>query len=234
MNPSPKVYIPYMADHAHTVAAGMLHHGVRAEVLPEPDDESMSIGLDLCRGRECLPCFLCTGDILRRCRRSDFDPEDAVFFMPTGPGPCRFGQYHVLQKQILEAQGYGAVDLASPTTEDSYALFGGDPKALRKLAWQGIVAVDLLCKLLHEHRPYEVQAGSTDVAYRESLEEVIAATRAGGGTALVEALGSAVEQGQPLAAAGVPQLDQRLVAVGEDLDGGAVHQQLQPDDALDH
>lgn len=182
------VYIPCMSDHAYTVAAAMRHHGVEAEVLPPPDRESMSIGLNLCRGRECLPCFLCTGDMLRACRRPGFDPSRAVFFMPKGPGPCRFGQYNVLQKSILEEQGFPEVEIVSPTTDDSYKLFGDDPTALRKLAWQAICSVDLLARVLHEHRPYEVEPGGADAAYRPSLQELVTAVEAGGGDAVVEAL----------------------------------------------
>ena len=138
------IYLPRMSDHALAVAAAMRAVGLDAEALPEPNEASMAAGVALCRGTECLPCFLCTGDLLRKCREPGFDPRRAVFFMPTGPGPCRFGQYRVLQKSILEDQGFGGVDIVSPTTDDSYALFGDDPVRLRKLAWQGIVAVDLL------------------------------------------------------------------------------------------
>jgi predicted nucleotide-binding protein (sugar kinase/HSP70/actin superfamily) len=182
------VYLPCMSDHAHTVAAAMRHHRIEAEVLPPPDAESMALGLSLCRGRECLPCFLCMGDILRACRRPGFDPKRAVFFMPKGPGPCRFGQYHVLQKTILSEEGFSEVDIVSPTTDDSYQLFGNDATGLRKLAWQAIVAVDLLTRVVHEHRPYEVVPGSADAAYRSSLDDLVAAIAAGGGDEAVEAL----------------------------------------------
>jgi predicted nucleotide-binding protein (sugar kinase/HSP70/actin superfamily) len=187
-NRPPTVYIPCMSDHAHTVAAAMRHHGVDAAVLPPSDHETLALGLSLCRGRECLPCFLCTGDMLRACRAPGFDTSRAVFFMPRGPGPCRFGQYNVLQKNILAEEGFPEVKIVSPTTDDSYALFGDDPTAMRKLAWQAIVAVDLLTRVLHEHRPYETVPGSADAAYRASLDDLVAAMEAGGEEAAVEAL----------------------------------------------
>ncbi len=188
------VYLPHMSDHAYTVAAAMKRFGVDASVLPPPDRESMAMGLGLCRGRECLPCFLCTGDMLRKCREPGFDPTTAVFFMPKGPGPCRFGQYNVLQKEILAGEGFPDVEIVSPTTDDSYALFGDDPTGLRKLAWQAIVSVDLLTRVLHEHRPYEVVAGSAEAAYRASLDDLVAAVEAGGGEAVVEALTRTAER----------------------------------------
>ena len=112
------IYLPRMSDHALTVAAAMRAVGLDAQALPEPDEESMATGLALCRGTECLPCFLCTGDFLRKCREPGFDSRRAVFFLPTGPGPCRFGQYRTLQKTLLAEQGFGDVPLVSPTTDD--------------------------------------------------------------------------------------------------------------------
>ena len=185
------VYLPYLSDHALTVGAAMRHHGIHAEVLPSPNQESMALGLSLCRGRECLPCFLCVGDLLRKCREPSFDAQRAVFFMPTGTGPCRFGQYNILQKSILAQEGFPEAEVVSPSTADSYALFGSDPVGLRKLSWQAIVAVDLLTKVLHEHRPYEVVPGSADEAYRAGLDDLVDAIEAGGGDEVVQALGHA-------------------------------------------
>jgi len=182
------IYLPRMSDHALAVAAALRSVGLDAEALPEPDEDSMAAGLAHCRGSECLPCFLCAGDFLRKCREPGFDPRRAVFFLPTGPGPCRFGQYRVLQKAILAEQGFGTVEIVSPTTDDSYALFGDDPVRLRKLAWQGVVAVDLLTRVLHEHRPYEVVPGTSDEAYARSLDDLVRALEAGGGAHLVRSL----------------------------------------------
>jgi predicted nucleotide-binding protein (sugar kinase/HSP70/actin superfamily) len=154
----------------------------------------MALGLSLCRGRECLPCFYCVGDILRKCREPGFDPSAAAFFLPTGPGPCRFGQYRVLLEAVLAGQGVGYVEIVSPTTDDSYALFGQDPRRLRCRAWQAIVAVDLLAKLLHERRPYETTPGACDRAYHDSLEDIVAALGTGGLRALARALRAAAER----------------------------------------
>ena len=189
-----KVLIPRMSDHAFLVAGVMRGMGIDAHVLPEPDDESMAIGRALCRGRECLPCFLCTGDILKKCREPDFDVDDHLFFMPRGPGPCRFGQYSVLQKQILSEEGFPNANLFSPTTEDSYALFGDDPLELRKRAWMGIVCADFLAKALHELRPYELEKGQTDRVYRACVDRAVEAAEAGAREHMVDAMAWSAEQ----------------------------------------
>lgn len=182
------VYIPYMSDHALVLAAALRHHGIRSEALPPPTDETMDIGLSLCRGRECLPCFLAIGDVIRACRTSGFDTNRSAFLLPGSPGPCRFGQYRILQRALLDRQGFADAEILSPTSENSYRGFGERPRALRLLAWSGVVSIDLLLKLLHEFRPYELESGVTDAAYARGLEHLCAAMELGGGAHLMRAM----------------------------------------------
>ena len=181
------VYVPYMSDHAVAFTGALEHFGIPSAVLPPPDAESLAIGLDLCRGRECLPCFLSTGDIIRACRHG-LDPETSVFLMPASPGPCRLGQYRVLQRQLLDQEGFGALEIISPSPDNSYRGFGTRPRALRLLFWNGAVAVDLLLKLLYEFRPYELVPGATDAAYQRGLVMIHDAMAAGGRPALTRAM----------------------------------------------
>lgn len=182
------VYVPYMADHGHTIVAGFQHHGIPSEALPPPDDESLTIGLRLCRGRECLPCFLSVGDVIRKSRAPEFDPESSAVFLPGSPGPCRFGQYGPFLRDLLEREGLGGIELLGPSAENGYRGFGERPTALRILVWQGFVAVDLLHELVRRHRPYEREPGASEVAYDESLTEIVAAVRCGGGSRLVRVM----------------------------------------------
>jgi len=54
--------------------------------------ETVRIGKELSFGQRCYPLALTTGDMIKATRRPGFDPEKSAFFMPTGKGPCRFGQ----------------------------------------------------------------------------------------------------------------------------------------------
>jgi len=182
------VYVPYMSDHVFALTAALRHHGIRSEVLPPSDDETMDIGLGVCRGRECLPCFLATGDLIRACRSAGFDHARAAFLVPGSPGPCRYGQYRVLQRALLDREGFQDAEILSPTSENSYRGFGEHPQALRTLVWSGIVATDFLLKLLHEFRPYELERGAADVAYQRGLDRLQAAMERGGARALTAAM----------------------------------------------
>jgi predicted nucleotide-binding protein (sugar kinase/HSP70/actin superfamily) len=153
----------------------------------------MAIGLRICGGRECLPCFLAMGDVIRRTEEPDFDADRFAFYFPTASGPCRFGQYTMLLRDILDEAGLGSVPVYSPSTANSFQGFGERPGALRRLAWQGLVAVDLLIRMQLEHRPYEVVPGSTDAVYERELARVTDAVAAGGGRTLVKALSAAAD-----------------------------------------
>lgn len=187
--PTPKkVYMTNMCDHAYVLAAALQAHGTPAEVLPHSDDESMAIGIELCGGSECMPCFTTMGDYIRLGRRPDFDPKQSRLLLATTGGSCRFGQYNVLQHHILAEHGMGDLELFTPTAMNSYQDLGENSMQIRQLIWQGFVAVDLLQKLLHEHRPYELHPGQTDQVYQRCLDRVVAATEAGGDKKLVEAM----------------------------------------------
>ena len=111
-----------------------------------------------------------TGDIVKKCREPGFDPSQARFFMPTSHGPCRMGQYIPLQQEILAEDRLGDVEILDADEDKAYQLDGQDSGDLRKVVWQALSAMDILLKLRHEHRPYEMVPGSTDAAYARSLE----------------------------------------------------------------
>ncbi len=114
-----KVYFPPMTDHAHALAAAFRACGVDTEVLPESDDETVRIGRKHSSGRECYPLALTTGDMIKATRRPGFDPDRSAFFMPSGKGPCRFGQYHRYHRQVLDSLGLDRVEVLSPMQDES-------------------------------------------------------------------------------------------------------------------
>lgn len=198
-------YLPHISDHALVMAAAMRHHGLPAVSLPLSDQESLDIGKELCLGKECLPCFVCVGDVVKAARRPGFDPERSIFFMPTTSGPCRFGQYSALVRQLLDSLGLHNLEIMSPSAENSYLGFGNRPTALRLLIWRGIVGVDLLQKLRHEYRPYERHSGAVDALYHASLARLVEGIEAGGGRRAIAAMAEAARRFQALPRDGQPR-----------------------------
>ncbi len=167
------VYIPRMSDHSFALAAAFETCGLGAEVMDIPDIETVKIGRRYVSGKECYPCAITTGDMVKKTMSGDFDPERAVFFMPSGAGPCRFGQYNILHRMVLDEIGFSRVPIYSPNQDESfYSDLGIIGKDFTKQTWKGIIAIDLLIKCLHETRPYEVDRGETDAIYNEYLKKI--------------------------------------------------------------
>nr|MBN2277904.1 CoA activase [candidate division Zixibacteria bacterium] len=166
------VYIPNMCDHAYAVRAALARCGVRAEVMEEPDEESLVYGKKFTSGKECFPCVVTTGDMIKKIHSQDFNRDRAVFFMPGADGPCRFGQYRQFHRIVLDELGYHDVPIYSPSSENSYADFGLKGTDFRKISWRGVLFVDCLIKCLLRTRPYERQAGESNRVYDIYLKQL--------------------------------------------------------------
>lgn len=167
------VFIPRMSDHAFGLAAAFEKCGLKAEVMEKPSMESVKLGRRFVSGKECYPCAITTGDMVKKAFSDDFDAERSVFFMPSGAGPCRFGQYNVLHRMVLDEIGLYRVPIYAPNQDESfYSELGIVSKDFSTLAWKGIMAIDILNKCLHETRPYEVNRGETDGIYNDYLGKV--------------------------------------------------------------
>lgn len=170
------VWIPQMHEViARLFAAGFRAWNFRSEALPLEDADAFETGLKNVRGSECLPAVATIGAFLKHLRDIDAAPAEHALFMPTADGPCRFGQYCVLHRAVLDANGFAEAGLFSPTSINSYM---GMPDALRRYLWDVTLAGDLVYKMICARRPYEMTPGSVDARAEEamgSMERVIEA-----------------------------------------------------------
>ncbi len=165
------IYIPRMSDHAFALAAAFEYCGVDAEVLPEPSKDAVDLGRKFVSGKECYPCAVTTGDMVKKISEPGFVPERSAFFMPSGSGPCRFGQYNVFHRLVIKELGYGDVPVFSPNQDENfYEHLGAISGNFAMRSWKGIIALELLHKCLHETRPYEIDRGSADAIYGDYLQ----------------------------------------------------------------
>ncbi|MHB9091521.1 MAG: acyl-CoA dehydratase activase-related protein, partial [Chloroflexota bacterium] len=166
------VLIARMSDHADAVAAAMRAFGVHAQVLPESDERSMTLSRDVTSGKECLPFRDSLGVFLRMAADGVL-PRNARALMAGSFGPCRLGKYAQEQQKILDDMG---IDLIVKTTvsNNAYADLGLGSK-FELLAWQALVAVDHLQRLLWQTRPYERVVGEADRLYAHYLAQICSA-----------------------------------------------------------
>lgn len=186
------VYVPYMADHCHAFVGALAWCGIKGEILPPHDEKTLEYGRRYASGGECLPFILTTGEFLKLLQSPDFDPQRSALFMPTSCGPCRFGQYYNVQQLIFSSLGY-EVDMISVESYDSYTIKDLGQE-FRKTIWYGLLAVDLLQKLLWKTRPYELREGETDRVYRDCLTAVNQSLAQYGRKGLLRRLGKLIDR----------------------------------------
>ncbi len=176
------IYVPRMCDHTLSLTAAFQACGMDAETLPLPDSSSTEIGRKYVSGKECYPYTVTTGDMIKKVMEHDFEPDKSAFFMPSGTGPCRFGQYNTYQRLILDELDLENVPIVAPVQEAGfYKEMGFVGSKFVKLAMSGIVATDFLLKCLHETRPYEKNEGETYALYEIFLEKVGNTVKGGNG-----------------------------------------------------
>jgi predicted CoA-substrate-specific enzyme activase len=174
------IYFPYANDVVNSFVAACHHVGIKAELLPMPNEESLEYGRKYTNGQECFPAIATTGSFLQKLHEPGIDPAKSAFFMPDHNGPCRFGGYNKLQEIIFERLGFKDVMMVHPSNEDNYTSISPDhPVVWRTLAWKGMVAIDLLRKMKEQTRPYEISEGQTDKVYEAALKNVIKSLEGG-------------------------------------------------------
>lgn len=163
---------PMTRGGARMIAAVFRSAGVDARVLPPSNDETLELGAMYSSGEECFPEKITVGDYLRITRTPGFDPSKTAFLMPASNGPCRFGQYWPFLQMILKRAGLDEVMILSPSSSTGYGEIVKDSNTFFRLGWNGIVAADILRKILLRTRPYEKVKGTADAVYDRSLGRV--------------------------------------------------------------
>lgn len=168
------LYFPYARDSVHIMSAATRSCGIPSEVLPMQDQTDIELGRKYTNGQECFPFIATAGSFLRKLQEPGVDPKKVSFFMPDHNGPCRFGEYNKLHRLIFDKLGYEDALIVHPSNEDAYASIApGYSLRWRTNSWKGIVASDIIRKMLEQIRPYEINKGETDLVYQRNLQKII-------------------------------------------------------------
>jgi predicted CoA-substrate-specific enzyme activase len=171
------VWVPNMHPFStEFTAAALRASGFESKPLPLETEESFELGRKVTRGSECLPTALTIGSLLTVLRKSNSGKQHA-FFMPTAQGPCRFGQYISLHRQILDREGYTDVPIMAPS---HFQGFQGLEEPVRRAIWKGMLAGDLLLKSGCKVRPYEKEMGETNYRLDQELRRLSKVLEEGG------------------------------------------------------
>ena len=140
-DPKVEVIFPSMGKYStQATAAAFRSFGINAKALPIPDKDVLLKGKKNALCKECLPYLLTTGSFLNYIEKKETD-NVTLFFMATGSGPCRLGQYAKALGDVIVKNKLENVAVFTLTDENAYAGLGN--KILLR-GWQAILVADIL------------------------------------------------------------------------------------------
>ena len=141
-HPRVKLLIPSMGKLAtESLAAIFRSIGFNAVVHPPSDEAILKLGRANTSCKECLPLILTTGTMLNYIFNEKKTDDVLAYFMLTGSGPCRFGQYRIFMEDLVKRLKIPDVAIFSLTSENSYAGMGND---FHLRAWCGVLVSDIM------------------------------------------------------------------------------------------
>lgn len=105
-------------------AAAFKGIGFNAEAVAPPTFETLMVGRSHSSCKECLPLIMTTAALVNHVKARDSD-ELTLYFMPSTGGNCRFSQYYVYIKGLIEKLQLENVALLTLSAEQNYAGLGG-------------------------------------------------------------------------------------------------------------
>ncbi|MFP4661512.1 MAG: acyl-CoA dehydratase activase-related protein [Halanaerobiales bacterium] len=167
------ITFPHMGEMSIPVKAFFNELGYNVIEPPKISRKTLDLGVKYSPEFACLPLKINLGNFIEA-----LDKGANTIVMGGGCGPCRFGYYAEVQREILRELGYDfEVFVIEPNLIENYRnvrrIFGN--VSLRKLysaarlAWCKAVVVDEIYKLVLRRRATEVKVGEVDKLYNSFL-----------------------------------------------------------------
>ncbi len=141
-DPRTTVLVPSMGKlGSEAIAAVLKGQGLHAMAHPPADESILKLGRGFTSCKECLPLILTTGSLLNYVKNHQKPGEVVVYFMATGSGPCRFGQYAIFMQDLIKRLGLPDVAIFSMSSENSYLGMG---RQFEQTLWWAVVVSDIM------------------------------------------------------------------------------------------
>jgi predicted nucleotide-binding protein (sugar kinase/HSP70/actin superfamily) len=175
--------------HERLIRAVFQGGGYRCDRLPTPDLVAFQLGKEYGNTGQCNPAYFTIGSLIGYLRQLESRGasrqqilDDYVFFTAGSCGPCRFGMYETEYRYALQNAGYGGFRVLLFQQTDGIMAASGEP-GLKFTVNFGMSALnafhlgDVLNDLVHQIRPFEVNAGETDRVVEEVMRDIEAFLR---------------------------------------------------------
>ncbi len=206
--PRVTVLIPSMGRLVTQAAAAILQgYGLNAKAAQESDEAILKLGRASTSCKECLPLILTTGTLLSYLNNGRRPNEVLVYFMPTGSGPCRFGQYYIFMEDLVRRRQIPDVAVLALSSDNSYV---GMDKNFERHTWWAVIVSDVMEDIRSMLLANAVDPSSAIEVFDEEWSRILDAMKKADFKTLTRALTASAERLRriPLKrpAAGVPTI----------------------------
>lgn len=175
------ILCPQMSPiHFELLQTAMQSHGYRIEVLPEVDRAAIDEGVKYVNNDACYPAIIVIGQLLYALQSGRYDLNNTSVIISQTGGGCRATNYIGLLRKALKEAGFQGIPVLSANHYGSEKNPGFKISAgLIKKALVAVVYGDLLMRVLHRVRPYEIIPGSADMLYKRWVKRCQAQIHSG-------------------------------------------------------
>lgn len=165
--------------------------GLKFEIMPEPDNESLQLGREFGNRGQCNPTYFTVGNLVKHLQYLRDEKgiptekiiSDFAFVTAGGCGPCRMGMYATEYRKALRDSGFGGfrVLLFTRSGDVQDVLMDGLKLTNKDILrfFMAIMIGDILNTINIRRRPFEVTPGSTDEIVKFAREQIDVAIKDG-------------------------------------------------------
>ena len=173
MKPNYTILIPQMIPiHFELFETALKSCGYNAVVLKECTNHTVETGLKYVNNDACYPSILTTGQFIEALQSGKYDLNKTAIMMSQTGGGCRATNYIGFIRKALKDAGFEQIPVISFNLVgmEKNSGFKLTPKLIEKLLLS-IILGDLLQKMLHKNRAYEINKGESDRLFKEWMEK---------------------------------------------------------------
>ncbi|MDR1180237.1 MAG: acyl-CoA dehydratase activase [Spirochaetales bacterium] len=169
------ILIPNLSPAFSYISAKLLDAaGYKTRVLKVAGKRAIELGKKYVHNDICFPAQVNIGEILEYIESGETDSSLIAAGLAKNCVSCRAGHYAALCRKALDEAGYPQIPIITTSVVDNKNMHPGFSFSLPikiRLAWS-MKIIDYLETMLRRVRPYEVNPGETDKAFRYHLTRI--------------------------------------------------------------
>ena len=167
------ILIPMMMPiHFDLIESAVNSCGYNMVLLRDCTQHTVETGLKYVNNDACYPSILVTGQMIEALESGKYDVNKTALIMSQTGGGCRATNYIGFIRKALKDAGFEQVPVISLNVVGMEKMSGFKltPKLIEKLL-KSVILGDLLQKMLHKNKAYEVKKGQSEVLFNQWMEK---------------------------------------------------------------